>query len=240
MNRRKGWDRALYACMAIVVVGAGLSFYGINKSSDKKPSENVPQVSEEVPTQHVGVNRTPRVEVSMEEREAKAAANNKKAEPQKAETKEVFLEETDYAQTGGFAENPLFQFPLQGEIVMDYSMDHAIYDKTLEQYRTNNCVSISGKKGEKVKASEGGTVKSVSMDDERGMTVVINHNNGWETTYSQLEKDVLVAKGDKIKKGQEIGILAEPTRYGVLLGNHLDFCVTKDGAYVDPKSALAE
>ncbi len=242
MNKRKGWDKALFACMGIIVVGAGLSFYGLNKTSNKKPPENVPQIREEVPAQQVGANRTPRVEVSMKEREAMSLddSDRKQKEPQKPEAEDVFLEETDYAQTGVFANEPLFQFPLQGEIVMDYSMDHVIYDTTLDQYRTNNCVSISGKKGEKVKASEGGIVKSVGMDDERGVTVVINHNNGWETTYSQLEENVLVAKGDKVKKGQEIGTVAEPTRYGVMLGSHLDFCVTKDGAYVDPKSALAE
>lgn len=264
MNK-KGYYGALWACLGLLVIGAGVSLHHVNQKT--QPKEN-PQTTQEAPTEKVSIHHEKPLEESIAEREAlsqddgeapktetkeesaqktedktkesdQTTAKEKKANDTE-ETKDAFSEETDYAQTGIFNTDPLFQPPLDGDIIMDYSNDHAIYDVTLDQYRTNEYVSIGAEKGEKVKSSEDGTVESIYTDDERGKSVVINHNNGWTTTYSQLEKDVLVSEGEKVKKGQEIGSVADPSKYSVLLGTHLDFAVTKDGAYVDPKSALAE
>ena len=153
---------------------------------------------------------------------------------------ETTKEENTTQQAGIFKDELLFAMPLAGNIVMDYSVDHTIYDATLDQYRTNDHISIEAKKGDSVKAAEDGTVESIQTDDERGITVVINHENGWQTTYSQLQEDVVVKEGDKVKKGQEIGFVAEPTKYSVALGEHMDFSMAKDGIKVDPKSNVAE
>ncbi len=83
---------------------------------------------------------------------------------------------------------------------MDYSATMQIYDATLDQYRTNDHISIGAKKGEAVKASEDGTVESIKTDDERGITVVINHDNGWQTTYSQLQEGCSSQRGRQSKK----------------------------------------
>lgn len=83
-------------------------------------------------------------------------------------------------------------------------------------------------------------METVKTDDERGITVVLNHGNGWQTTYSQLQEDVVVKEGDKVKKGQEIGLVAEPTKYSIALGEHVDFSIAKDGVTVDPKSTVIE
>ena len=96
-------------------------------------------------------------------------------------------------------EKPVFAYPLQGEVVLPYSIDHAIYDPTLEQYRTNASISISAEKGAVVKAAAEGTVREIAEDTESGMTVVIAHNENWLTTYGQLEDAVKVKMGDQVK-----------------------------------------
>jgi murein DD-endopeptidase MepM/ murein hydrolase activator NlpD len=254
--RKKGYYGALLACLGLLVAGAGASIYSIQKRSTPQPQQVLPnsQQQEQVPSTTVSLQTTPSLEEAMAERET---LSQDTAEPPAPETKKsnepteekkateqqaqpTFSEEADTAQTALFHSDPLFQAPIEGDIVMDYSIDHAIYDVTLEQYRTNDCISISAEKGEKVKSAEDGTVSDVYIDEERGKTIVIQHNNGWTTTYSQLDDDVKVKKGDKVKKGQEIGTVGSPTKYGTLLGTHLDFAVIKDGLYVDPKSAIAE
>jgi murein DD-endopeptidase MepM/ murein hydrolase activator NlpD len=147
------------------------------------------------------------------------------------ETKQVFL---------SFKADSKLKWPLQGEIVMDYSKDHTIYDKTLEQYRVNDSISIAAKLGTPVKAAAAGTVVSISNDNKKGCTVVLDHGNGWRTTYSQLQENVIVDKNQVVNVGDVMGGVGNPTKYSILLGEHLDFEVTKDGESKDPKTFLTD
>lgn len=137
-----------------------------------------------------------------------------------------------------YTQSEKMSWPLEGDIVMNYSMDAPIYDETLDQYRTNDNIAISANLGEQVKATAEGVVKTVSSSREDGNYIVIDHGNGWETKYSQLQETQLVAEGDIVQAGQVIGGVSIPTIYEVLLGNHLDFSVTKDGEKIDPMTVL--
>jgi len=123
---------------------------------------------------------------------------------------------------------------------MPYSVDCAIYDPTLNQYHTNASVSISAAAGDPVQAAEKGTVKEITKDEEKGTSLVIEHENGWLTTYSQLAEDISVKVGDAVEKGQAIGTVGEPTKYTIALGSHVEFAVEKDGAPVDPAKAVQD
>ena len=258
MQKSKSYYRALCACLGLLVIGGATAYYGINQVSQKqapqdkqKPVESaqLPLVEEPL-TERVIFDQSQTIEQAKAERTQTnqdvdsdqgntGAANAPKETPPAAKPKETEpAQPAKNDQTA--AADPIFELPLQGEVVMDYSMEHAIFDPTLEQFRTNNCISIAAKEGDTVTASADGTVANVVEQVERGITVVINHNNGWETTYSQLQGDVLVKKGDQVKKGQDIGEVGKTTKYGAALGDHLDFAVIKDGQYVDPKGALAQ
>jgi murein DD-endopeptidase MepM/ murein hydrolase activator NlpD len=130
-------------------------------------------------------------------------------------------------------------WPIDGEVVMGYSSDAAIYDVTLDQYRTNDTLAIAANVGDQVKAASDGKVISIDKSRENGYSVVIDHGQGWNTTYSQLQELVLVAEGDVVKAGQVIAGVGSPSIYGVLLGNHLSFSVSKDGKIVDPNTVLS-
>ena len=121
---------------------------------------------------------------------------------------------------------------------MPYSIDHAIYDPTLDQYRTNASISLSAAQGAEVKAAADGKVKEIKEDTEAGNTIVLEHANGWLTTYGQLEDAVSVKKGDAVKQGQVIGSVDAPTKYGAALGSHLEFAMEQNGSPVDPQKKL--
>ncbi|MDR1000739.1 MAG: M23 family metallopeptidase [Clostridiales bacterium] len=129
-------------------------------------------------------------------------------------------------------------WPVLGEIVMDYSMDHVVYDKTLDQYRTNDNICIAAPAGTPVKATAGGVVKKIENTREDGTAIVIDNGNGWMTTYGQLMDGVLVKEGDVVQAGEVIGGVSNPSVYGVLLGNHVSLKITKDDVAVDPKTIL--
>ena len=260
LQMNKNYYRILWGCLAVVVIAGGI-YYFAGRNRNTEPSTTPPQTTEQARHQtqtahQVIVNNTPALEEAVAQREAEileevqqqaAVVPEQQQKPletaeaeKKQNTEENVTQQQNTEQASIFENEPLFAMPLAGNIVMDYSADHAIYDATLDQYRTNDHISIGAKKGEAVKASEDGTVESIKTDDERGITVVLNHGNGWQTTYSQLQEDVVVKEGDKVKKGQEIGFVAEPTKYSVALGEHVDFSIAKDGVTIKKKNTVVE
>ena len=145
---------------------------------------------------------------------------------------------TDTAAYRMFSENDRMAWPVTGEIVMAYSMDHVIYDRTLDQYRTNDSIAIAAPLGTEVRAAATGIVLEITSSRESGKTVVVDHGNGWTTTYSQLQGNVPVEVGSVVREGQIVGGVGEPSLYSVLLGPHLQFAVARDGAPMNPGDIL--
>ena len=139
-----------------------------------------------------------------------------------------------------YTEDAPMDWPVLGEVVMGFSPEHGIFDQTLEQYRTNYNICIAAQEGTEVRAAAEGFVISVITSRENGNQVVLDHGNGWETTYTQLQDNILVKEGDVVRKGQIIGGIGKPSIYGVMLGSHLGFEVTKDSEPVDPLSVLVK
>ncbi|MFI3230676.1 MAG: M23 family metallopeptidase [bacterium] len=139
-----------------------------------------------------------------------------------------------------FDDSKEMAWPVEGQIVMNYSMDTAIYDKTLDLYRTNDSICISVPEGTNVLSSADGVVENIFLDNVKGNSVVINHGNGWVSTYSQLTDNLNVSVGQVVDKGEQIGNVSLPSNYSVLLGPHLDFTVRKDDLSSDPLLVLAQ
>ncbi len=138
-----------------------------------------------------------------------------------------------------FDDTKEMDWPVSGKIVMDYSKDSAIYDRTLEQYRTNDSICISANLGDEVKVATDGIITSITKDVVDGVTVSVDHGNGWCSTYSQLNEDLAVSEGEAVHKGDVIGTVGAPTKYSVALGPHLEFSVLNENNTTDPKLVLA-
>jgi murein DD-endopeptidase MepM/ murein hydrolase activator NlpD len=68
--------------------------------------------------------------------------------------------------------------------------------------------------------------------------VVIDHGNGYVTTYASLHPETEVEEGDTVSAGQTIGAVSNTSLTEAALGAHLHFAVTKDGVSVDPEDFL--
>lgn len=80
-------------------------------------------------------------------------------------------------------------------------------------------------------ASDSGTVIFSGWDDTGyGYFIVIDHGNGYKTTYGHNEAN-LVSAGQTVVKGQQI---AEAGSTGNSTGNHVDFRILYNGAFVNP------
>jgi hypothetical protein len=137
-----------------------------------------------------------------------------------------------------FTEDDNMHWPVLGDVVMDFAMDRLVYDITLDQWRTNDNVAIAASRGDAVRAAASGVVSNILESRQFGPTVVIDHGNGWVTTYSQLDPDTAVSVGDVVTRGQIIGSVGSPSIFGSLLGYHVNFAVTSDSAPIDPNTLL--
>ena len=118
-------------------------------------------------------------------------------------------------------------------------MDKTVYFSTLDQYRYNPAMIISGAVNDNVIAAAPGIVKSIDTFAQTGITVTLDMGNGYECVYGQL-KEVQVKVGDYLEAGNVIGYLEIPTKYYSLEGCNLYFEMLKDGQPVNPMDYLAE
>lgn len=191
-----------------------------------------PEIIIEVPAANIRTENVPTEQVENEEPVTVDIGEVTEEEPlaeERVASNSVFNE---------FMEGSQMSWPVLGEIVMNFSTSHAIYDKTLDQYRTSDSICISAQAGTQVKASAAGKVISVENTRENGNEVVIDHGNGWSTIYSQLQDGVLVKVGDVVQEGQVIGGVGNPSIYSLLLGNHLEFKIARNDVPMNPIDIL--
>ena len=161
--------------------------------------------------------------------------------PDKEEKQGEFGEElqqknVDSIQTN-FTENDLLLWPVDGNVIMSYSMDKTVYFETLDQYKYNPAMLISGKEGDSIVAAAAGKVVEVHETDETGLTVEMDLGDGYRAVYGQLAS-ATVSNGQTVEEGATIGTLAAPTRYYSLEGTHLYFELRKDGNAINPEEYL--
>ena len=124
--------------------------------------------------------------------------------------------------------------PLSGETVTVFSMTELLYDETMADWRTHSGIDIKAEEGDAVKTAADGVVKEVRYDDLMGVTVVITHEDGYETQYSCLQQEPPVEQGKTVKAGDIIGLVGSTASAEADVGPHLHFSVSKDGKVIDP------
>ena len=85
-----------------------------------------------------------------------------------------------------------FAMPLQGSIIRAYAPG------------SNEGIDIGASAGADVRAAGSGSVAAVTTDTSGGAIVVIKHDDGLLTVYTQMA-DLTVAKDDTVSRGQVIG-----------------------------------
>ena len=128
--------------------------------------------------------------------------------------------------------------PVDGETVAEYAMDCLSYNQTTRDWRVHNGVDIAAAEGTPVLAAADGTVYTVYDDETMGTTVVIRHEDGYTTKYSCLAQEVMVAAGDIVTMGQQIGCVGTTALLESALDPHVHFSVTCDNEVVDPAEFL--
>lgn len=134
--------------------------------------------------------------------------------------------------------DPEFSMPVEGEIMRGFAKDSLIYSDTLEEWVTHLGIDIKAERTTVVKASEKGTITSIKNDPRYGLTVVIEHVNGFKTVYSNFLTTEFVTEGETVEKGQSLGTVGNSAAFEIVDEPHLHFEILKDGVNVDPSIYL--
>lgn len=130
------------------------------------------------------------------------------------------------------AENGIL-WPLEGNVILNYSMDSTVYFATLDQYKYNPAVIIAGDVNSKVFSVAPGQIVDISTNEVTGCTMTVDLGDGYNAVYGQL-KELNFSVGDYVEAGHVLGYVSEPTKYFSVEGSNLYFEMTKDGTPIDP------
>ena len=131
-----------------------------------------------------------------------------------------------------------FSKPVEGEIMREYAKDNLVYSETLQEWTTHTGIDIKADKTTVVTSAEAGTVKSIKNDPRYGLTIVIEHDEHYQTVYSNLLTSEFVVEGEKVEKGQSIGTVGNTAVFEIADEPHLHFEIWKDSLPVDPSTYI--
>ena len=153
--------------------------------------------------------------------EAEVDALNEEAEALTAKIKEL---QTLAAYVGG-----ALCWPSQSStrITSPFGMrNHPI----LKVEKMHTGIDIGAAQGSNILAANAGTVITAGWNNSYGYMIMVDHGGGIVTLYAHCSQ-LLVSKGDKVKRGQVIGLVGSTGRS---TGPHLHFEVRENGVYKNP------
>jgi hypothetical protein len=123
--------------------------------------------------------------------------------------------------------------PCDGFVSRGFGMHN---DPFTGSYQMHKGIDIAAPKGTPVHASADGVVIGTTYQAGLGNLVVIDHGNGYATTYGHLSK-IMVATGHKVARGEVIGLVGST---GYSTGPHLHYEVHENGRAVNPSKYIVK
>ena len=96
--------------------------------------------------------------------------------------------------------------------------------------RFNKVIDFTADQGTAIQTTGDGTVVKADYDSGYGKCVIISHGYGYQTLYGHMSR-IDVKEGDKVKKGQRIGLIGST---GQSTGPHCHYEVHLNGEVVNP------
>lgn len=259
---REGFYIVLFICVCIVAVTAvWVSRTGIKNDKDpnladvkdNKTTINTPAAPVEEPPAKESQANTPATEETADE-EAKAPAAENKAASSTNEAPVAAAPKVTAAASVFNIDSPVKTALSENIIMRDYSPDELVCFQYLNEWKTHAGLDLETYEGMEVLAVGDGKVIDVRNDNDYtgglGWTVVVDHNNGYRSVYSNLAETLSVEKNQTVKKGQKLGTVGKTSAFEKDIADdisiedkdmtHLHFELLKktaDNSYenVDPK-----
>jgi murein DD-endopeptidase MepM/ murein hydrolase activator NlpD len=105
-------------------------------------------------------------------------------------------------------------------------------DPFTRSWSNHQGIDIGAPTGTEVRVTQQGRVKTIGYENNYGNFVVIEHGNGFETTYAHLSRFANIAMHQSLKQGTLIGYVGSTGRSS---GPHLHYELRRYGKALDPE-----
>ena len=126
------------------------------------------------------------------------------------------------------------------QVITDFSGSELVRNETTGSWQTHNGTDFAAEVGAEVYAVSGGEVAEVKNDPVWGVTVTLDHKNGFVTRYCGLSQALEVQQGDKLSGGDLIGTVGNTADIESSLTPHLHIEMLHNGSYIDPMFELKQ
>lgn len=206
----------------------------IGKSVDESKKNEIEFETLEVQEDNTISNKTSIENTKNEKKNTNSTTENKKTN-KSSNTVETNAEAEKKEQNSKEKDEKIeLEAPVKGQVLREFAKESLVFSNTLQEWITHNGVDVKADKTTVVKSAASGTVTAIKNDPRYGLTVIINHDNGYQTVYSNLLTSEFVVKGEKVEKGQSIGTVGNSASFEVADDYHLHFELLKNNEYLDP------
>ena len=221
-------------CVTVYIVynnklkeSAKQSLLAAEKITDIVPNDILEEASAELSKTINEVITETQKEILVEENNTEVESTAQEQEPEEPqETEPVVVEEQ--------VKKLEFIYPVSGEILKGYAMDNLVFSETLQEWVVHKGIDIKAPRTTVVKSAEEGTVQSIKNDPRYGLSVIVEHRDGYKTIYANLLTTEFISEGEKVEKGQSLGTLGNSATFEIADEPHLHFEMLKDGENIDP------
>ena len=244
------FKRVLYfyiSVIAILIITSIIVYITYNnkvKESARQSLLSAQKITELVPNTEIMEEASTQISKTIEEAIAEGINETLKTEEEpKNEVVQIIPEETTQKTESDNVE-PVkveepkkeleFTYPVEGEIIKEFAKDNLVFSETLQEWIVHKGIDIKADRTTVVKASEEGTIKAIKNDPRYGLTVIIEHRDGYKTIYSNLLTTEFVTEGEQIEKGQTIGTVGNSAAFEIADEPHLHFEILKDEEPLNP------
>ena len=253
-NKTKG-NKGFYAALGIsaVMIGSACWFaydqgnkiveeYRGGTSSISVPDKAVDRKVTDIPKRTVTtaylagvVSTAPHSHPSFKETVQTQAADIA-VEPKTADVMENVSDDT--VQTAADFDSLLPPLADISNVLTPFSGSELVKNETTGSWQTHNGTDISADMGTEVYAVADGEVVTVSNDALWGVTLMLDHHNGFTSKYCGLGADLAVQQGDKVKGGDVLGVVGGTADVESSSPTHLHIEVKHNGKFIDPLTAI--
>lgn len=225
----KGFYIVLFLCVAAIGISGYYLFNGLTGLNEGFGSDPAAAVSGQA-------------DLEKDPPEAKVPAGEDQPEEDPGQTAET-LQEAPAPQERTEPEEKAaatsaYVWPVQGEVLRDFSLEVFAYDDTMGDWRTHDGLDIAATLGSPVSACGAGTVTEVSNEPMLGVTVVVDHGRGMESRYANLAEGVSVQVGDTVEAGTVLGTVGTTAIAESASPSHLHFEMIEYDVSIDPLNYL--
>jgi len=124
--------------------------------------------------------------------------------------------------------------PVHAEVTSSFSRSR--FHPILQIFRAHKGIDLGAPMGTRIQAPAPGRVISAGWNIGYGLVIEVAHTGGVVTRFAHC-KTALVKAGDRVEKGQAIGLVGKS---GLATAPHLHFEILLKGTQVDPLKFIAQ